>query len=309
MIGGRALETDYGQAVSYGIRRCEFDAYLLRRSQADCRLGQPVKSLVRERDGWLIDGQVHAAMLVGAGGHFCPVARLLGARRQEQASRVVAQEVEFEVDVESLRRGSIEAEVPELYFCGDLAGYGWCFRKGSFLNIGLGRVGGEKLTSHVTAFCDFLRERRKVACRIPEHFHGHAYQLYEGTEPTLVGDRVLLVGDAAGLAYPQSGEGIRPAIESGLMAADAILTAGDYRRGSLESYREAIEARFGSPRSRASAAWLPAGWLAALAARLLASKSFTRRVVLQRWFLHAHEPAFVARGEGVRQSASERLLR
>ena len=31
------------------------------------------------------------------------------------------------------------------------------------------------------------------------------------------------VGDAAGLAYPQSGEGIRPAVESGLMAATVVL--------------------------------------------------------------------------------------
>jgi flavin-dependent dehydrogenase len=29
---------------------------------------------------------------------------------------------------------------------------------------------------------------------------------------------VLLIGDAAGLAYPESGEGIRPAVESGLIA-------------------------------------------------------------------------------------------
>ena len=36
---------------------------------------------------------------------------------------------------------------------------------------------------------------------------------------------VLLIGDAAGLAYKQSGEGIRPAIESGLLAAQAILAA------------------------------------------------------------------------------------
>jgi flavin-dependent dehydrogenase len=37
---------------------------------------------------------------------------------------------------------------------------------------------------------------------------------------------VVLIGDAAGLAYAQSGEGIRPAIESGLLAAGAIVAAG-----------------------------------------------------------------------------------
>ena len=33
-IGGPAIETLYGAPVSYGIRRCEFDDYLLRRSGA-----------------------------------------------------------------------------------------------------------------------------------------------------------------------------------------------------------------------------------------------------------------------------------
>src|ERR1700694_4018467 len=31
-IGGSSIETAYGSPVSYGIRRCEFDDYLLRRS-------------------------------------------------------------------------------------------------------------------------------------------------------------------------------------------------------------------------------------------------------------------------------------
>ena len=32
LIGGAALDTDYDRVVSYGIRRCEFDQYLLQRS-------------------------------------------------------------------------------------------------------------------------------------------------------------------------------------------------------------------------------------------------------------------------------------
>src|SRR5690348_18303788 len=33
-IGGSEVQTDYGKPVSYGIRRCEFDAFLLARSGA-----------------------------------------------------------------------------------------------------------------------------------------------------------------------------------------------------------------------------------------------------------------------------------
>ena len=39
-VGGRAVDVDYGTPVSYGIRRCEFDTYLLRRSGARMRLGE-----------------------------------------------------------------------------------------------------------------------------------------------------------------------------------------------------------------------------------------------------------------------------
>src|SRR5262249_45681060 len=104
-------------------------------------------------------------------------------------------------------------------------------------------------------------------------------------------DGVLLVGDAAGLAYPASGEGIRPAVESGLMAADVVLAArGRYRREDLAPYRTELSARFG--RGRVSPALPgPAGLMAAAGRQLFRSRAFTRRVVLDRWFLREDVPA------------------
>ncbi len=193
---------------------------------------------------------------------------------------------------EELAGGSVRADTPELFFCDDLQGYGWCFRKGDFLNIGLGRTDAEGLATHVAALVEFLRDRGKVRCEVPARFHGHAYQLYERVVPTLVADGVLLVGDAAGLAYPQSGEGIRPAVESGLMAAEVIAAVGgDYSQPRLERYGRMVTERFGAPRSGTATDWLPAAWLRFMAARLLASRTFARRVVIERWFLHTHEPA------------------
>ncbi len=52
-MDGPALETLQDHAVSYGIRRCEFDDYLLRRSDARLRLGEPLEKLVHTTDGWL----------------------------------------------------------------------------------------------------------------------------------------------------------------------------------------------------------------------------------------------------------------
>lgn len=292
LIGGPEVYTTYPMPVSYGIRRCEFDDYLLQRSQARLRLAEPVKSLQRVDGRWIVNGTWEAPVLIGAGGHFCPVARALGARQGARLSVIAAQEVEFEASPEALRKGGVCGEVPELFFCRDLQGYAWCFRKGNFLNIGLGRLDAHELSSHVAEFCKWLRKRGKIRGEIPARFRGHAYQLYEQSQPKLVDDGVLLVGDAAGLAYPQSGEGIRPAVESGLIAADVIIAAdGCYREENLEAYRARITARLGRPRAKGPSDWLPSAWLHYVAARLLATRWFSRRVLLERWFLHVHEPA------------------
>jgi geranylgeranyl reductase family protein len=292
LIDGREIETHYDQPVSYGIRRFEFDQYLLQRAGARSCGAESIEQVERTADGWLVNGRVRASLLVGAGGHFCPVARRLGARRIDGSQVVAAQEIEFAAAPQDLRRGSVRSDMPELFFCPDLEGYGWCFRKGNYLNIGLGRTNPAQLSQHVREFVDFLRRRGKVRAEIPQRFHGHAYQLYERVQPALCDDRVLLVGDAAGLAYPQSGEGIRPAVESGLLAAETIAQAhGDYGSGRLDDYRRKIIARLGTPRAASAGHWLPEGWLRVLAARLLASKQFARRVILERWFLHMHEPA------------------
>ena len=56
---------------------------------------------------------------------------------------------------------------------------------------------------------------------------------------------MLLIGDAAGLAYPQSGEGIRPAVESALLAARVIDECNhDYSAARLQRYTDLIEQRF-----------------------------------------------------------------
>src|SRR5262245_56970319 len=54
----RDVRTGYDAPVSYGIRRCEFDDYLLRRSRARVREGTPVKTIVRQNGRWLINGDI-----------------------------------------------------------------------------------------------------------------------------------------------------------------------------------------------------------------------------------------------------------
>ena len=108
-----------------------------------------------------------------------------------------------------------------------------------------------------------------------------------------MGDAVMLIGDAAGLAYPQSGEGIRPAIESGLMAGSAILeAAGTYTPTRLQHYANDLLHRFGtSSASRLVSHVVPSGVSVAIARRMVERPWFVRHFVIDRWFLHARQPA------------------
>lgn len=291
LMGRAEAAVHYGEPVSYGIRRCEFDHYLLQRSGARLLLGEGFESLERQDDGsWRVNGRIHTPLVIGAGGHFCPVARQLGARPGGSEAAVTAKEIEFEMTPEQARACPIQAQVPELFFCEDLKGYAWVFRKGDWLNIGLGRQDKQQLGRHIDGFMDFLRGTGRIAGDVPTRFHGHAYLLYGDTPRRVTDDGVLLIGDAAGLAYAQSGEGIRPAIESGLMAASLLPGLhGDYSRARLQPYVERLVARFG-PRERSHHLplnrLLPESAKRTLAARLLGSRWFARRFVLDRWFFH-----------------------
>jgi flavin-dependent dehydrogenase len=303
VMGEGLVDTGYERPVSFGILRREFDHYLLARSGARVHEGTPVKRIERSPAGWRVNGDITARLLVGAGGHFCPVARWLnGSSRGELV--VAASEVEFALTSRQAAACRVNPERPELYFCSDLRGYGWCFRKEATLNVGLGRQDRHRLRDHLHAFVRSLVSAGHLPPDLPATWHGHAYLLNGASPRGVVDDGVVLVGDAAGLAYAQSGEGIRPAIESGLLAAHAIVAAGgDTRRSALDPYRVALEQRFGVARdagppapdgSREPAAGLtgllPERVVQALARRLLATRWFARHVVLDRWFLHVNEP-------------------
>jgi flavin-dependent dehydrogenase len=190
---------------------------------------------------------------------------------------------------------SVAPDTPELYFCADLKGYGWCFRKRNFLNVGLGRMDQHRLAWHVSDFLNFLKSAGRLSFDIPSRLLGHAYLLYGASTRKVVSDGLLLAGDAAGLAYSQSGEGIRPAVESGLLAAKTIIAAeGTYSRDKLECYRHLIGGRFGGPATDWATSLgrhLPPRLISLLGQRLLGFSWFAREVVLNRWFLHASEAA------------------
>jgi len=286
MIGGAALQTRYDKPVSYGIRRIEFDHYLLQRSGARLQLGILVKTIRRSNHGWVVNEQIKAKLLIGAGGHFCPVARWAGRTAAEKVV-VAAKETEFRMSGEQAASCTISGEMPELYFCSDMLGYGWCFRKENFLNIGLGRRGNHHLSAHIDDFISWLKSSGRIPFDLPAQLKGHAYHTYDQQARNRVDDGMLLIGDAAGMAFSKSGEGILPAVESGVLAADTILACnGNYTRQKLARYEMALTTRFGDPGAFGLLDLLPVFVKQFLGRKILESPSLTRRIVVEEWFLH-----------------------
>jgi flavin-dependent dehydrogenase len=296
LLGHKASTVRFKQPVSYGIRRCEFDTYLLHRGGARLRLGEPVQKVEPSGTGWIINGSLKTPLLIGAGGHFCPIARMLRKDQETCAPLVTAVEIELPITTKGIEL-PIDGEIPQLYFCDDLGGYGWCVRKKDYLNLGIGRVQHKDVPKQWDAFLETLQQESIISSELSKTTHGHAYYVYDGQPASFVDDGVMLIGDAAGLADPRSGEGIRPAVESAIFAANTIHAANrQYHRGHLQSYVEKLRRRYGEKRHkvRQHSEIRPAQWQTQLMGMLIGSPWFARHFILNRWFLHSRLPALVA---------------
>ncbi len=300
ICGGNSVTVSYDQPVSFGIRRCEFDEFLLRRANVPVHEGVSVRSVQRDNHGWLINQQYRSKLLIGAGGHFCPVAKWLHSQQKDAtpARVVVAQEVEYRLTSRESETCRIQPDMPELYFYPDLAGYAWCFRKGDYLNLGLGRENERSLGQYRDRFVSWLVATGRLAAPPNAVFKGHAYRLDSAPRESTFADGVLLIGDAAGLASRHSGEGIRPAVESSLIASRVI---AEWLEGtgtkSLQGYGAELSRRLGP--SAALGQPQHSGFLRPwLAGPLLSSSWFVRRVVLDRWFLNSRQPALMPPANG-----------
>jgi geranylgeranyl reductase family protein len=265
-FAGARHETAWRRPASNGIIRRELDHYLLERAAAtgaDVRWGIRVTDVRADSGGVTVEterGPFRAPVVVGAGGHRCPVARALGhvSPREEV---VVAQESETRLSPEWAEHLHTFMQAPELYVERDLRGYGWFFPKQEFINVGVGCTGGNDGT--LPRRREELVAALRVSGRLPagltlEPFKGYAYVVRRQAPRRLTGERFCLVGDAAGLARDLSGEGIGPAIRSGVLAAGAVT---DFlRRGTpLDGYARGIVNLYGAGEP---------GWLARQIARL-----------------------------------------
>ena len=117
-------------------------------------------------------------------------------------------------------------------------GYGWVFPKGDHANVGVGgwQSEGPRLREHLRRVC----EAHGLEPGALESLRGHRLPLRRpGTR--IAGERVLLVGDAAGLIDPVSGDGMYECFVSSRLAATAILDLLAGRAQTLAPYEQAVD--------------------------------------------------------------------
>jgi len=127
-------------------------------------------------------------------------------------------------------------------------GYAWVFPKGDHVNVGVGGWGteGPHLRERLTELCAaFGIDEAEVRA-----LRGHRLPM-RGAMSSPVCERLALVGDAAGLVDPLSGDGMYEAFVSGRLAAEAALDLLAGRAGDLEPYAASFAEAF-APLERVS---------------------------------------------------------
>ncbi|MDQ7054232.1 MAG: NAD(P)/FAD-dependent oxidoreductase [candidate division KSB1 bacterium] len=231
-IRGRRIPVPTRQ---YSIRRTEFDAWLLERAGA-LVVQHRVRHIRRENGQFVIDDQFRCTYLVGAGGTHCPVYHTFFKELNPRAKERVISTLELEFPY-----SWHDANCYLWFFDHDLPGYSWYVPKGNgYLNIGIGgkqfvmKARGETIRQHWERFAEKLQRLGLVQNGALEPY-GYTYSLRSEVAVAQKGN-AFIVGDAAGLATLDMGEGIGPAVQSGLRAAEAILTGRPLNLKGIPKY-------------------------------------------------------------------------
>lgn len=229
-------------AVLGMVMRDRFDAALLSAAEesgatvhSPCR----VNGLCREGTGLRLDtsaGAVACRFAVAADGALSRVAGMAGWRETRRLALAV------ELELEASSQAFLAAkDVARFDFAGIRGGYGWVFPKREHLSVGVGALRRNGPAGLASMLRDYLAGRGLTGARTIRRQGGVIP--VSPRRDGFVRNRVLLVGDAAGLADPLTGEGIYGALTSGFLAAEALQKGRFQEQYVKEAYEHALQRR------------------------------------------------------------------
>jgi len=237
----------YGRVIP----RLQLDAWIVdaaRQAGATVLEGRKADGVLHTPDAVIVRGdgasgrwQLRARLLLGADGSNSMVARTLHGGPPPSRNRITAVRAYFD-DVEGPDGQG------DIWFRGDT----WLFpAAGGSANLGVGMLvstyprSARNLRDMLERLIaeDASVRRRLRGARMRGRVLGHPLTTYDPRLP-LTGDRVLLLGDAAGLINPLNGEGIQYALHSARWAAEIAAGRLDSDRldaASLAGYQRRVQ--------------------------------------------------------------------
>ena len=234
---GRSLARGNSDALVYMTQRKRLDHFLVQKAVeagAEFREGVKVGELEVREDGVSVEG-IEAQVLIGADGVNGMTARTLGLG----GNRVVGVALEGNLPYAKMDRSPYDGRLA-LELGVVPGGYGWVFPKGDHANFGVGgwEEEGPRLRDHLRRLC----EAHGASFDDLEELRGYRLPLREPRSNLACG-RALLVGDAAGLIDPVSGDGMFEGFLSSQYASDAVLDLLAGRAESLDPYGPRLAGR------------------------------------------------------------------
>jgi geranylgeranyl reductase family protein len=230
------------------VQRGQFDNFLLEQATAkgaEFKSGVEVTAANLQGDTWQVqtnNGTFEGKYLIAADGANSTVANFLGLGN---TPAIAAASLQIPGTV------SDRHKTTAFFDFGSLKnGFMWCFPKANGYSLSAAYVRDVKGKPE---------ELKKQLIKYAESFNldisqgeyqEHPLNLWQKDRP-LHSDRALLVGEAAGMVDPLIGEGIRPAIFTGVKAAAAVIAARQGDANALASYTQTVNQEWGGNLAKA----------------------------------------------------------
>lgn len=227
----------YDKPLAYMVMRSNFDYMLAsnaRSAGAVLRDEDALQNIQLNKDNVIVQTSqdtFSTRILVGADGANSAVVRSLGIRDRFEFGVGLNGHIPVDGDTWSQWNGifGLDYGIP--------GGYAWIFPKWQCLAVGAG--GSFREAKRLRSYTLRLVQAYGLGNIDAKDISGHLMPMKKSSTSLTYG-RVLLVGDAAGVIDPLTGEGIYYGLKTSYLAADAILKFLERKAENLKGYDEAV---------------------------------------------------------------------